>query len=116
MSAPDSASPHSVPENSLADIRERWPKGREPNCLGGDMIAMDVRWLIEQYQAALDALKIVVAYDDAVIEWDSMKAHDPATAKAKQAVSDRATELNKQAFAAARAVVYPASEPGVSDA
>lgn len=61
-----------------------------------------LRDALPQIVAVVEAAEQVLAYDDAVIEWDSMKAHDVATAKAKRALSDRATELNHEAFAANR--------------
>jgi len=55
--------------------------------------------------AVVEAAELVRQYDDAVIEWDSMKAYDAETAKAKRVVGDRATELSKQAFAENRAAL-----------
>ncbi len=65
----------------------------------------------EQLEAAQRVVQLVVRYDEAVLAWDNMKAHDTETQKAKNRASNEAGRLCDEMIAAAREASIPASRP-----
>lgn len=85
----------------MSELREAIEKalGYTP----GARLPADLEKCVGQHDALRGVAELVVRYDDAVLAWDSMKSHDPETAKARRDASDEASRLCDEMIAAARA-------------